>query len=72
MKDYLKTDKYIRQCVTPGDHIIYEGSKYIASANKIEKHKLYAHNLLTQRCIKNGMIDVCVDKNNLPVNAGKW
>ncbi|EPU7674211.1 cell division protein FtsZ, partial [Escherichia coli] len=38
---HFGTDEIPRQYVTPGDYVIYEGRTYIASANNIEKQKLY-------------------------------
>lgn len=35
----------IRQCVTPGMYIEHEGETYIASANKIDAHKLFCQKL---------------------------
>ena len=50
---HFGTDEIPRQCVTPGDYVIYEGRTYVASANNIEKQNfisvisLQKHALLT-------------------------
>ncbi|WP_339150274.1 cell division protein FtsZ [Escherichia coli] len=48
---HFRTDEIPRQCVTPGDYVLHEGRTYIASANNIEKRKLYIRNFTTKTCI---------------------
>ncbi|HAY0383302.1 cell division protein FtsZ [Escherichia coli] len=62
----------IRQCITPGMYIEHKGETYIASANKIEAHKLFARNFTTQTCITDSMVKVWLDRNGLPMTAEQW
>ncbi|OSK22817.1 hypothetical protein EAMG_03856 [Escherichia coli M056] len=62
----------IRQCVTPGMYIEHEGETYIASANKIDAHKLFARNFTTQKCITDHMVKVLLDRNGLPMTTKQW
>ncbi|HHT0302096.1 cell division protein FtsZ [Raoultella planticola] len=69
---HFGTDEIPRQCITPGDYVIHEGRTYIASVNKIEKHKLYIRDLTTITCITDCMVKVWLGRDGLPVKAESW
>ena len=69
---HFGTDEIPRQCVTPGDYVIYEGRTYVASANNIEKRKLYIRDFTTKTCITDRMIKVFLGRDGLPVKAEAW
>lgn len=69
---YFGTDEILRQCVTFGDYVFYEGWTYIALANNIKKRKLYICNLTTKTCITDCMIKVFFGCDGLLVKAELW
>ncbi|HHY7313340.1 TPA: cell division protein FtsZ [Escherichia coli] len=69
---HFRTDEIPRQCVTPGDYVLHEERTYIASANNIEKRKLYIRNFTTKTCITDCMIKVFLGRDGLPVKAESW
>ncbi|EGO9669972.1 cell division protein FtsZ [Escherichia coli] len=69
---HFGTDEIPRQCVTPGDYVIFEGRTYVASANNIEKQKLYIRDFTTKTCITDRMIKVFLGRDGLPVKAEAW
>ncbi|HFV9044006.1 TPA: cell division protein FtsZ, partial [Escherichia coli] len=52
--------------------VIYEGRTYVASANNIEKQKLYIRDFTTKTCITDRMIKVFLGRDGLPVKAEAW